>query len=164
MRPHNKKAMDKPYPTRESGFYVLGLEARTSNALESNPQTAKIPGLWQQFGSVEFYGKVKHKLAKEKPFAIYHNYESDYLGAYSVTVGYQVPGLDDTPADLMGLRVPGGRYLMFTAEGNPTLAVPAAWAYIRDYFKQPGAAKRACTYDYEVYENPLRTSIFIAVQ
>ncbi len=156
--------MDKPIRTSESGFYLVGLEARTTNAAEASPQTAKIPGLWQAFGSLEFYGKVKHKLAKEKPFAVYHNYESDYLGAYSLTVGYQVPGLDDAPADLSGLRVAGGRYLMFTAEGNPALAVPAAWAYIWNYFKQPGAPKRAYSYDYAVYENSLRTSVFIAVQ
>lgn len=157
-------AMDKPVRTSESGFFVVGLEARTTNMAEQNPQTAKIPALWQQFGSAEFYGKVKHKLAKEKPFAVYHNYESDYQGAYSITVGYQVPGLDDAPADLTGLRVPSGRYLMFTAEGDAARAVPAAWAYILDYFKQPGVPKRAYTYDYEVYENSLRTSIFIAVQ
>lgn len=156
--------MDKPFRTSESGFFVVGLEARTTNAAERDPQSAKIPALWQRFASADFYGRVPHKMAKEKPFAVYYNYQSDADGAYSVVVGYQVPGVDDTPADLTGLRVPGGRYLMFTANGDPTQAVPAAWAYIWDYFKQPGAPKRAYTYDYEVYEGPIKTQIFIALE
>ena len=156
--------MTKPFPTRESGFFVAGLEVRTSNALEADPKTARIPELWQRFGSADFYAKVPRKLAKEKPFAVYYNYDSDASSMYSVAVGYQVPGLNDVAEGLVGLNVPAGKYLMFTADGNPALAVPAAWQTIWDYFKQPGAPKRAYSFDYEVYESPIRVSIFIAVQ
>jgi predicted transcriptional regulator YdeE len=156
--------MTKPYPTRESGFFVAGFEVRTSNALEANSATARIPALWQSFNSAEFYAKVPRKLAKEKPFAVYFNYDSDSAGFYSVAVGYQVPGLNDVAEGLVGLNVPPGRYLLFTADGNPALSVPAAWQAIWEYFKQPGAPKRAYSYDYEVYESSIRASIFIAIQ
>ncbi|MDX2007693.1 MAG: GyrI-like domain-containing protein [Meiothermus sp.] len=156
--------MNRPYPTRESGFFVAGLETRTSPELEAYPRTAKVPALWQQFNTAEFYAKVPRKLAKEKPFVVYHSYGPEGSGAYSVTLGYQVPGLNDVAEGLSGLNVPPGRYLMFTAEGNPALAVPATWKGIQDYFKQPNAPRRAYTFDYEVHESTARVSIFIAVQ
>lgn len=155
--------MDKPYPTRESGFYLVGLEARTTNAAEANPQTAKIPGLWQQVYSGELEALVPRHIAKGKPFCVYYDYQSDQSGAYSVVVGYQVPGLEEVPAGLSGLSVPAGKYLMFTAEGDPAQAVPQAWAYIGEYFKD-SRAKRAYTYDYEVYESSSKVQIFIATQ
>lgn len=155
--------MDKPYPTRESSFYLVGLQTRTTNAAESSPQTAKIPGLWQKIYSGELEALVPKRIARGKPFSIYYDYQSDQSGAYSVVVGYQVPGLDEVPVGLTGLSIPGGKYLMFTAEGDPSQAVPQAWAHIWDYFKQ-SKAKRAYTYDYEVYESSSKVQIFIAVE
>lgn len=156
--------LDKPYPTRESSFYVVGLQARTSNAAESNPQTAKIPALWQKVYSGELEALVPKRIAKSKPFSVYYDYQSDHSGAYSVVVGYQVRGLGEVPEGLTGLSVSGGRYLMFTAEGELSAVVPQTWGYIWEYFKQPGAPKRAYTYDYEVYESSSKVQIFIAVR
>ncbi|GEM84161.1 GyrI-like domain-containing protein [Meiothermus hypogaeus] len=154
--------MDKPVRTRESGFFVAGYEVRTSLALEQNPQTAKIPALWEKIERGELELLIPKRLAKGKPFGVYYNYAPE--GSFSVLLGYQVMGQDDVPPGLSGLNVPGGWYLMFTAQGASPARVAQTWQHIRTYFAQSGAPQRAYTFDYEVYENSQRVSIFVAVR
>ncbi|GIW25554.1 GyrI-like domain-containing protein [Meiothermus sp.] len=156
--------MDKPVRTFESGFFVAGYEVRTSHATEANPQTAKIPALWEKIERGELELLIPKRLAKGKPFVVYYNYQDPPSGPYSVLLGYQVIGQDDVPPGLSGLNVPGGRYLMFTAQGPRPESVLRTRQEIEAYFRQPGAPRRAYTFDYEVYENSQRVSLFVAIQ
>lgn len=155
--------MERPVRTLESGFFVAGYEVRTSLALEHDPQTARIPPLWQKIESGALELLIPKRLAKSKPFVVYFHYESEQ-GPFSVLLGYQVRGQDDVPSGLSGLNVPGGRYLMFSVPSARPESVKEAWQQIRAYFQQPGAPKRAFTFDYEVYENTQRVSVFVAIQ
>ncbi|MCX7803483.1 MAG: GyrI-like domain-containing protein [Meiothermus ruber] len=155
--------MERPVRTLESGFFVAGYEVRTSLALEHDPQTARIPPLWQKIESGALELLIPKRLAKGKPFVVYFHYESEQ-GPFSVLLGYQVRGQDDVPSGLSGLNVPGGRYLMFSVPSARPESVKEAWQQIRAYFQQPGAPKRAFTFDYEVYENTQRVSVFVAIQ
>ncbi|GIW30726.1 MAG: hypothetical protein KatS3mg071_0900 [Meiothermus sp.] len=152
--------MERPVRTLESGFFVAGYEVRTSLALEHDPQTARIPPLWQKIESGALELLIPKRRARGKPFVVYFNYESEQ-GPFSVLLGYQVGGPDDLPPGLSGLNVPGGRYLMFSAKPG---SVQEAWQQIRAYFQQPGAPQRAYTFDYEVYENTQRVSLFVAIR
>jgi len=156
--------MERPVRTSESGFFVAGYEIRTSNAAEANPETARIPALWERIERGELEALIPKRLAKGKPFAVYHNYQSDHRGPYSLLVGYQVIDQDDVPMGLSGLNVPAGRYLMFTAEGPKPGSLEQAWRYISHYFEQPGAPLRAYTFDYEIHDNTQRVSIFVAIK
>lgn len=162
--PHKIKAMGKPVRTSESGFFVAGYEARTSRVAEAHPQTAKIPALCEKIERGELEALIPKRLAKGKPFVVYYNYESDSGGPFSVLLGYQVIGQADVPKGLSGLNVPAGRYLMFTAEGPRPGSVAQAWHEIHTYFEQSGAPQRAYTFDYEVHENSLRVSVFVAIR
>lgn len=155
--------MEVPIPTYESGFFVAGYEVRTSLALEQNPQTARIPPLWSKVESGALESLLPKRLAKGKPFVVYYHHESPQ-GPFSVLLGYQVMGQDDLPPGLSGLNVPGGRYLMFTVPGSRPESVRQAWQQIRAYFEQPGRAQRAYSFDYEVYENTQRVSIFVSIK
>lgn len=157
-------AMDKPVRTSESGFFVAGYEVRTSSALEQNPHTARIPLLWNKVEGGELELLIPKRLAKSKPFVVYYNYENPPEGPYSVLLGYQVIGQNDVPPGLSGLNIPAGRYLMFTALGPWSGSVRQAWHNLQTYFEQPGAPQRAYTFDYEVYENSQRVSIFVAIR
>jgi len=156
--------MERPVRTSESGFFVAGYEIRTSNAAEANPRTAQFPALWEKIERGELEALIPKRLAKSKPFAVYYNYEDDHQGSYSLLVGYQVIGQDDVPMGLSGLKVPAGRYLMFTAEGPEPVSLGQAWGHINHYFKHSGAPPRAYTFDYEILENTQRVSIFVAVK
>lgn len=153
--------MDKPYSTRISGFYVLGLEVRTTHAAEADPATARIPALWARFYGENLAGQIPKRMDKGRPYGVYFAYESDHHEAYSVLAGYQVHGSEDAKPGMMGLSIPGGKYLVFTTEGPSE--VPQAWASIWAYFAKAKAPKRAYQYDFEVYEDEDKVSIYIGV-
>lgn len=52
--------MEEPFPASASGFYVVGLEVRTSKALEDDPQTARVPALWERFGRENLAEQIPH--------------------------------------------------------------------------------------------------------
>ncbi len=155
--------MERPVRTSESGFFVAGYEVRTSVSAEDHPQTAQIPVLWQKLEHGELEALIPKRLAKGKPFVVYYNYHQPE-GPFSVLLGYQVIGQDDVPEGLSGLRVPAGRYLMFTALGSKPASLRQAWHYIRNFFAKPGTPKRAYTFDYEVHDSSQRVSVFVAVE
>lgn len=156
--------MQKPVSSRENGFYVVGMETRTTNALEAAPSTAKVPALWERVRSDPLMESIPKRLAKGKMFGVYYNYEGDENGMYSLLVGYQVPDLRDVPMGLKGVTVEDGRYLVFTAEGEMPGALRQTWTEIWEYFCQPGAPKRALSYDYEIYDSFTKVSVYIALQ
>lgn len=149
--------MEEPFSASASGFYVVGLEVRTSKALEDDPQTARVPALWERFGRENLAEQIPRRLAKGHPFCVYFDYQypaeasfrqAERGVAYSVVLGYQVPSLEDVPPGLRGLYVPGGKYLVFSTEPQK---LAQAWTDIQNYFTQPGKPQRAFTYDYEEY-------------
>ncbi|MER3482235.1 MAG: AraC family transcriptional regulator [Meiothermus sp.] len=156
--------MQKPVSSRENGFYVVGMETRTTNAAEADPATAKIPALWERVRSDPLMEQTPKRMAKGKLFGVYYNYESDENGAYSLLVGYQVNPADELPAGLKGVTVDDGRYLVFTAEGEMPGALTQTWKEIWEYFRQPNAPKRAFSYDYEIYESFTKVSVYIAIR
>jgi predicted transcriptional regulator YdeE len=137
--------MEEPFSASASGFYVVGLEARTSQTLEADPQTARIPDLWKRLEQGDLAEQIPRRLAKGHPFCVRFDYEQS-TGAYSVVLGYQVPGLEDVSHGLRGLYIPSGRYLVFPT-ASPELA--QTWGAIQQYFARPGSPQRAFTYEYE---------------
>ncbi|RDI95978.1 AraC family transcriptional regulator [Meiothermus sp. QL-1] len=145
--------MERPIPTRESGFMVAGYEAQGQQARQE---------LWVHIESGALEQLLPKRMARGKPFVVYHSYGPE--GSCAVLVGYQVRGPEDAPEGLSLLNIPSGHYLMFTAEGPQPHSAWRAWEEIRAYFAQPRAPARAYTFDFEVHENSQRASIFVAVR
>ena len=63
---------------------VKGLQVRTKNADEMNPETQKIAPLWGRF-----FNEVLPTLGEggATVYGVYHNYESDATGAFDVHSG-----------------------------------------------------------------------------
>lgn len=158
------KVMEKPFPSREYTYFVLGLEARTTNQAESDPETAKIGPLWKRVAEEKLDERITNKISEGKTYAVYFDYQNDHTGPYSVVIGYQVRSLVDVPSGLTGLGVDSGRYLLFIAEGyEKEVAVQETWRKIHEYFAQPGSPTRAFAYDYEVWQEN-RVEIFIGIE
>ncbi|RIH89923.1 Integron-associated effector binding protein [Meiothermus luteus] len=155
--------MERPILTREWGFLVAGYAVRTAHSAEADPSRARLPGLWAQLEGGALELALPRRLAKGKPFVVYHDYDADQ-DRCTMLVGYQVRGLEDVPDGLAALNVPSGRYLMFTAQGPQPQTARRAWVEVEAYFRQPHAPRRAYSFDFEVYENHLRASIFVAVR
>lgn len=133
------------------GFYVLGLEIRTTNAIEMSPQ-GKIPGLWQKFNEEQIFAKISSKL-DQAVYAVYHNYESDANGPYSLTVGVKVAETINIPEGLMLMHIPSQNYIQYTsAKGAMPMIAIDCWQTIWQQ-SNSGLIKRQFTYDFELYDH-----------
>ncbi|MCS7057783.1 MAG: GyrI-like domain-containing protein [Meiothermus sp.] len=155
--------MERPILTREWGFLVAGYVVHTSHSAETDPSRARLPELWARVEGGVLERALPRRMAGGKPFVVYHSYDADQ-DRCAMLVGYQVRGLEDVPDGIAALNVPPGRYLMFTAQGPQPQSARRAWGEIQAYFRQPRAPRRAYSFDFEVYEHPLRASIFVAIR
>lgn len=135
-------------------FTVTGFTVRTRNSDEFNPETAKLPTLWQQFRSSDL-------LTNTTIFGVYSDYESDANGAYNVTAGTR----NDKPsAALHTIKVNSGNYLIFQGKGSMPQAVIETWGRVWEYFAEGGAHQRNFKTDFEAYSNGDEIAIYIGVK
>ncbi len=143
---------------------IIGIEARTSNAAEANPQIAQIPALWQKFFQVA--ENIPHRKNPDIVFGIYTHYQSDHRGSYSLIVSSEVNHLDEIPEGMIGVLLPAAKYLLFRAEGQMPAALIETWAQIWHYFSENTTYERAYTADYERHDgrNQSKIELYIAVK
>ena len=99
----------EPRLTTSGGMKVIGFEVRTSNSLEADRATAKIPGLWKRFFEERLEEKIPKRTTPGSHFGVYTNYEGDHTGMYSLIVSAEVSSLDRVPEGTMGLMIRAGK-------------------------------------------------------
>lgn len=138
-----------------NSFTVNGIGVRTSNRDEMDPQKAKIPGLWENFGK---------ELGAARPpevFGVYTHYESDEQGAYDLLAAVK----EKFPWDQsICLTIPQGTYVKFTRTGPPKEACMGLWQEIWAYFQSPDSPKRTFVCDFEAYAGMDAISIYIGIE
>jgi len=158
----------KPTPVDRASFDVIGISARTTNAVEVGGN-GEIPKLWQRLFMEGVLTSIPDR-ADESIVAVYSDYASDANGAYTYTLGSKVKPGTKAPAGMVAISVPAGKYLKFvTAKGPGAEVIPPAWKAIYAYFGSPDNPKRAFKIDYELYQdmsdpNAIQGQIFIGVK
>ena len=139
---------------------IHGLCTRTNNATEMNPQTGKIPGLWQTFDQTV---PVDYKNG-ERVYGVYFQYESDYNGDFTVLAGFDGAQYPST-AQLTSITLQEGKYLVFKRQGNmPDIAIEA-WTDVWNYFCEQNAVhQRLYTTDFEFYPSGNDIEVHIAIK
>lgn len=125
---------------------VIGIDCRTSNALEAGPQD--IPKLWGRFYSEDVINRIPNKTSNEV-IALYCDYEGDYTQPYSVVIGCPVSSIDTIPEGMVAKTIPASSYVVFRAIGEHPKALIETWDNI---WKQP-SLERTYTSDFELYGN-----------
>ncbi len=132
------------------GFLIIGIEARTTNANEGTPDAA-IPRQWQKFFQEGILSKIPGKIGANI-YALYSDYASDRNDEYGYVIGAMVEEGTVAPAGLVGKRVQGGQYAVFTSDQGPLpKVVPRAWQKLSELEDQ-GKIKRAYKTDFEIYD------------
>ncbi|SLM49941.1 conserved protein of unknown function [Nitrospira japonica] len=139
----------RPNVTDEDEIRIVGIEVRTSNRLESDRKTARIPGLWQRFYREHIEDQVPHRVADEFIYEAYIDYGSDHNGEYSVVLGVQVDSFDNVPPGMARALLPRSRYLVFPAVGEIPKAVQHAWGNVWNHFTTQAEHRRSFRGDYE---------------
>ena len=142
------------------GFVVHGVSTRTCNRDEMQTATARIGALWNTFGQ----NVLPHASAQTQVFGVYHRYESDAHGAYTVTAGIDAwAGAESNGHDKVS--VAEGSYMVFGSKGAMPQAAIAAWQQVWTYFSQEDCPhQRAYSTDFERYDGPEQVSLFIALK
>jgi predicted transcriptional regulator YdeE len=144
-----------------SEFHVIGISIRTTN--ENGQSGYDIPKLWQRFSSEGVLEKIPNKM-EPSIYAVYTEYEGDFMKPYTTVIGCKVADLLTIPEGMVGIKVSGGKFTRFTAKGGKE-AVLSEWMKIWS-----SDLRRSYTSDFEVYgakaqdpQNP-EIDIFIAVR
>ena len=140
-----------PKVVEETGFTVVGISIRTSNANEMSGKGV-IPQQWDRFMKEGLLGKIANKV-NSNILAVYIDYESDANGAYTFMIGARVSSADDIPVGMVAKKVPAGRYAVFISEkGFVGKVVPQTWSHIWAVPKSAPEGNRAYRADFEVYD------------
>ena len=136
---------------------VMGLQVRTKNTDEMNPETQKIAPLWGRF-----FNEVMPTLEESATvYGVYHNYESDATGEFDVLVGTDALVVTD---EMKSVELQAGKYLMFPVKGELPQAIIETWMQIWAYFEDPSIdERRAYETDFELYKSADEVEIYIGV-
>ncbi len=147
-----------PELIKVEAFSVVGLRERTKNIDEFNPQTARLPALWERFHTSQ--------IATQKPnsliYGVYSDYESDDKGFYTVTFGIEV---NDSKTISYGdsVNIKKGNYLIFKNTGPMPKTIIETWQAIWHFFDTQTNISRAYETDFEVYMGQEQCAIYIGV-
>ncbi len=154
-----------PTLTQLSSLTLVGLETRTTNALEANPATARIGDNWQQFFGRGLGQAIPNQTNPHKLYGVYTRYASDFRGEYSQLVAAAVSD-GDSATDLSVVHVPQARYLAFCGMGEMPQVTLQVWQQVWTCFANSACPhQRAYTTDLEVYDStrPEVIEILIAI-
>ncbi len=139
---------------------VFGFKTRTTNADEMAGK-GRIAKLWRQFETEKLSQKLENISENGAVFGIYHEYETDFNGLYTLTIGHAVAGNDDlSKSDLEECQIVSGSYLKFETQGDSPTGVIALWQEIWGYDFEKQALKRAYQTDFEYYTGPNQCYIY----
>ena len=142
-----------------------GISIRTTNIAEISHETAKLGKLWQKF----YQNHVSHLEKDEDVYGIYHNYESDDVGAFDVVASWKASSQQDEQdqvnsgdsltagntgknSNLVTVNIPAGKYLVFSEQGRMPYTVMNAWEKAWTYFNDRSCEHtRTFDVDFEHY-------------
>jgi predicted transcriptional regulator YdeE len=135
----------------ETGFVVIGIAARTSNAREMT--SAGIIGKqWGRFLQDSVLAEIPNKI-DSLIVAVYTDYAGDQEGEYTFVIGTRVRLGGEVPAGMVAKTVPAGRYAVFTSPKGPVeKIVVETWRQIWSTPKAAMGGDRVFQADFEIYD------------
>ncbi len=144
--------------TKVKNLMLSGLSTVTNNENESNPETAKIVKLWEDYQDQNVYGGTFNKANATEMFGVYSDYTSDVNGDYKVTVAVEVT------KPKKAIVIEDQRFLVFTKEGELPGVVVECWKDIWAHFENESEYERAYKIDFEKYSKENSIEIFISIK
>ena len=151
---------------------LIGLTARTKNAAEMNPDTAKIGPLSGGYWSNNVAEQFQHRVSPGKTFCVYTHYETDENGPYTYFIGEEVSAFDGQDlSQFETLTIPAGHYQKIsTPQGKMPDVVISTWQHIWQMTEKDFGGKRAYTADFEIHDerakdwNNAMVEIYLAIK
>jgi predicted transcriptional regulator YdeE len=140
-----------------SEIKLVGITARTSNALEMNPETSKIGATMQKFFASNMQAHIMERKNPWTVFAVYTNYESDEHGQYTYFLGEEVNDFENIPQGFEKLTILPQTYVKFTSTPGkmPDVCINM-WQNIWKMKAADLGGERAYIADFEFYDQRSR--------
>jgi len=147
-----QKVAVQPKIVEQTEFWVVGIQARTTNAKEMSGQGV-IPQMWGRFFKESIPDRIPNKV-DSTIYAVYSGYASDRNGEYDFMIGAKVNAVTGVPAGMAARNVLAGRYEVIpSASGPMEQVVPAVWRQVWEMEdKHTLGGARAYQTDFEVYD------------
>jgi predicted transcriptional regulator YdeE len=146
--------MTQPEEIELPGRRFAGLTTRVS---PNDPYV--IPALWDRFRADTTVPRIPDRVNNGATVAVYTEYESDYTGAYTMLVGYEVTADAEVPAGVRVIEVPPQKYAVILAQGKLPEAVQQAWQWV-----WASTLDRAYTADFDEYLGPEDVRVHVAIR
>lgn len=132
---------------------LVGINVRTSNALEMNPATAQIGATMQRFFMDSMQAKILNRKKPGRVFAVYTDYESNEHGPYTYFLGEEVTIFDKLDDGFKTLVISPQNYMKFTSnQGVMPKVVIDMWQDIWKMTESDFGGQRAYLADFEIYD------------
>lgn len=151
-----------PQKMHMNSMTIAGITERTKNEDEFNPNTARLPRLWDRFFSENLSREILQGNSHPLVYGVYSSYESDASGLYTVTAGVEVPH-DFLSTQFSTVIVTKGDYLVFTNRGAMPKAIIEAWQAVWQYFDKNTDQKRTYKTDFEGYISSEECAVYIGI-
>jgi len=147
-----QKVAMPPKIVEQAEFWVVGIQARTTNAKEMAGQGV-IPQTWGRFFQDALLDKIPNKV-DSTIYSVYSGYASDRNGEYDFMIGAKVNAVTTAPAGMVARKVPAGRYAVVPSASGPVeQVVPGVWRQVWEMEdKHTLGGARAYQTDFEVYD------------
>lgn len=150
---------------------LVGIAARTSNALEGDQGTAKIPNVMQQFFMNELQTKIVNRKNPGRVYAVYTSYASDEHGDYTYFLGEEVTTFAPLILTMETLIIPAQTYTkLISSPGKMPDVVIDMWRNIWKMTASDLGGQRGYVADFEIYgensQDPTNTiaEIYIGIK
>jgi predicted transcriptional regulator YdeE len=153
----------EPQVVQVAEILVMGMEVRTTQQQELNPQTAKIPQLWNRFLTEQIWQDIPEAIEPVVFYGVYTDCALQPLGTYSLIVARAVSSIDNPPENMVGVVIPAGQYLRFSVLGRSPQALQQTWRQIWQYFSAQTRYHRAFTTDFERYDDQ-QVSLYVGLK
>ena len=139
--------------TEKSEIKLVGITARTNNANEADPSTAKITTTVQKYFHTDLPSKITNRKTPNTTYCVYTDYESDLNGDYTYFIGEEVTSFERIPETLETLTIPAQKYVKITngPDKMPEICIQT-WHSIWEMTEAELGGERAYIADFEVYD------------
>jgi predicted transcriptional regulator YdeE len=133
---------------------IVGLGMRT-NSEGLTRENSSIIALMNKYRDRKVAEHIKNRSHPGVTFAIYTEYEDNFVGSCNYIIGEVVDSLGEQDLEqLQAITIPASCYLRFTTEsGSLPDVVIAAWEKITSFSEQEMQHRRKYLADFEVYDN-----------
>ncbi len=143
---------------------ISGINTRTSNKQEDDPEIAQIPNLWRRFYEEELPKIIPNQTSNFAIYGVYSQFDTGAGGDFTFTAGVEIRNDLTENMAFPVVVIESGKYLEFNVKGPMPDSILNKWKDIWEFFKKNADYKRAYKTDFDVYKSQEEADIYVSIK